>query len=242
MAIPYPNLENIIYPYREKNIGESCKWTTSNSSTITMKNDFTDYNYKYKYIIKSSIINYFNNAYSTSSSSYDTWIDWSPKFRVPVDPHRRLRDMIRARQAPRIIVPAHRRPMPVPEDDREVRARETLHRVLGEAKFRQFLAKGFVTVRADSGLVYQIFPDSKMTHVFDQGKHIETLCVVMQGNFPPTDSLIMRFLLILNDESEFRKIAISHSVGRRSTFRVEEHASESLVFAFKQLKAEAKAA
>jgi len=46
-----------------------------------------------------------------------------------------------------------------------------------------------------------------MTRVWKNGEFVEKLCVVLQGNYPPTDAIIMRFLLILNDEEEFRRIA-----------------------------------
>jgi hypothetical protein len=97
-------------------------------------------------------------------------------------------------------------------DIRETRARETLKRVLGDDKFKRFLKHGFVSVRAKSGLVYQIFPAHGITNVYRDGEHIERLCVVLRGSFPPTDSLIMRYLLILNDERDFRKHAIEHKV------------------------------
>lgn len=124
----------------------------------------------------------------------------------------RLREMIRSRMAPAVIT---RRGLSPPRDIRETRARETLRAVLGEDKFRQFIKNGFVTIRAKSGLVYQIFTGDEMTNVYDHGKRVERLCVVLKGGFPPTDSLLMRYLLILNDEREFRKPAIRHSFSQR---------------------------
>lgn len=133
---------------------------------------------------------------------------WESQGRVA--PKDRLRDIIRNRQAPYAIT--SRKHLQPPRDVREVRARETLRRVLGEQKFRSFLKNGFVSVKAKSGLVYQIFPGHDMTKVYKNGQYTEKLCVVLRGQFPPTDSLIMRYLLILNDERDFRKHAISHSV------------------------------
>ncbi len=135
---------------------------------------------------------------------YEVDNDWRT---VSLNPRDRLRDIIRSRQAPAI----HTRRLPGhPEDLREIRARETLCRVLGENNFRRFLRTGFVTVRGRSGDVYQIFPGHGITNVYRNGKEVDRLCVVLRGHFPPTDSLIMRYLLILNDENEFRSLAIQH--------------------------------
>jgi hypothetical protein len=160
--------------------------------------------------------------------SYE-WPDISRK----KPPGSRLREIIQARQGPVIITT--RVAMPIPQDVREMRARETLHRVLGDDKFRRFLKTGFVSVRAKSGLIYQIFPGHGITKVFRDGQQIERLCVVLRGNFPPTDSLIMRYLLILNDENKFRSYAVKHSVTKPST--PAEIDERSLVEIYKELKA-----
>jgi hypothetical protein len=122
----------------------------------------------------------------------------------------------------------------LPSDHREVAARETLRRVIGGDKFRRFLRHGHVSVRAKSGLVYQIFPGHGITKVFRDGELVERLCVVMNGNFPPTDELIMRFLLILNDEADFRSHAISHAVYQEKAQPAPD--SRNLVEAFKKFK------
>jgi hypothetical protein len=125
----------------------------------------------------------------------------------PVSAQDKLREIIKERMAPRIHVS---RSLDRAADEREIAARQTLARVLGDDGYCGFLKNGFVTVRGKSGLTYQIFPGHKMTNVYNHGKFVEKLCVVMDGNFPPTDELIMRYLLILNDENEFRKYAIVH--------------------------------
>jgi hypothetical protein len=76
--------------------------------------------------------------------------------------------------------------------------------VVGEAQFRNYLTHGFVTARPKSGRHYQIFPGMKMTKVFEQGVLIEELCTYVAGNFPATDQVITRFLMILNNEEDFR--------------------------------------
>lgn len=127
-----------------------------------------------------------------------------------ISPQERLRQIIRTRQAPAII--GTRKPLLMTKDVKEIRARETLYRVLGEEKFRSFMRNGFVSVRGKSGKTYQIFPGHGFTKVYQGGQLVERLCVVLSGSFPPTDSLIMRFLLILNDENEFRQLANKHNV------------------------------
>lgn len=117
---------------------------------------------------------------------------------------RRLKEMIDARCAPKTIT---RKSIQTTEDIREQRARETLRRVIGEEKYLNFLKHGFVTAKAKSGRVYQIFPGYQTTKVYEKGKNIESLCIVLTGNFPPTDSLIMRYILVLNNEEKFRKMA-----------------------------------
>jgi hypothetical protein len=127
----------------------------------------------------------------------------------------KLREILQRRQSPLVIT--SRKSMPEPSDIREIRARETLKRVLGDDKFKSFLKKGFISVRAKSGLVYQIFPAHGITAVYRDGEMTERLCVVLKGNFPPTDSIIMRYLLILNDERDFRKHAIKHQIIQKKT-------------------------
>lgn len=131
---------------------------------------------------------------------------------VPVRPQKtakqKLREILKSRHAPAVISRA--KPVGHATDEREMRARETLRRVVGDDKYQNFLRTGWVSVKAKSGLVYQIFPGHGITAVYDRGKMIDRLCVVLNGNFPPTDSLIIRYLLILNNEKMFRSKAIVH--------------------------------
>lgn len=144
-----------------------------------------------------------------TTATIRTWCDWSEATSKPKTPQERLKEIIQRRQAPLIFV--SRKPIQPAQDVREERARETLRLCLGEDRFRSFIKNGFVTAKAKSGLVYQIFPGHGITCVYKNGVLVERLCVVFRGDFPPADSLIMRFLLILNDEDEFRRHAIKHS-------------------------------
>jgi hypothetical protein len=125
-----------------------------------------------------------------------------------------IQEMLKRRQFPAIR--SRLRPPGHTEDIREVRARDTLRRCIGDRAYQRFLTKGNICVRAKSGLVYQISPGNGLTRVYKDGVCIERMCVVLSGNFPPTDSLIARFLIIVNNEQLFRsKANISHSVEDR---------------------------
>lgn len=194
---------------------------------------------------------FYNNDTTTSSVTYqtvwelaaDAWLNTNRYYyswkdgkssRVPaLSPQERIREIIQARQAPAIHV--RRKPVLSTEDIREVRARETLRTILGEEGFRNYARNGFVTVRARSGKTYQIFPSHGMTAVYQNGKMIENLCVVLSGNFPPTDSLIMRYLLILNDEKDFRSHANIFSGYQPSTQR-NQPSQQPLTEIFRKLK------
>lgn len=143
-----------------------------------------------------------------------------------------IKQEIRMRLAPRIYT--HAKPLGFTKDIREVRARETLHRVLGDDKYKSFLCKGFISVMAKSGLVYQIFPGHDFTKVYNRGIMIDRYCVVLTGNFPPTDSLIMRYLMILNNEAQFKSLANRHGVLKPEVVEVKEQ--RSLLEMFKEYK------
>ena len=192
------------------------------------------------YLSAKGTTNYIHRLVNTSTSG-NTWGEYvSTDYGSgrPATPQERLKEMLMARRAPLFIPSRHRNPMRSPEDIREERARATLRRVIGDEKFRKFLRSGFVSVRAKSGLVYQIFPGHGITAVYDRGKQVERLCVVLQGKFPPTDSLITRFLIILNNEAQFRSLGIKHSVQTRTPAKVRSlDTQRSLVEIYAELKA-----
>jgi len=170
----------------------------------------------------------------TDATSFD--YNWAAVYEVPLKPSERLKQIMRDRCAPTIITTG-RKPLRTAADIRESRARETLQRVIGESKFRTFLSKGFVSVKAKSDLVYQIFPGHGITNVYNRGSLVERLCVIMKGDFPPTDSLIMRFLMILNNEDQFRSYAVQHGVYQHKAVRFTKTSDQrSLSEIFKELK------
>lgn len=148
----------------------------------------------------------------------------------------KLRQIIQSRCAPNFVIRDSRKALVLTKDVREQRARETLRRVVGESKFLNYVKNGFISVKAPSGLIYQIFPGHGITSVFDQGKQVERLCVVLNGDFPPTDSLIMRYILILNNEDKFRNLAIKHSISQTKSGVAVQKDHQSLTEIFKELK------
>jgi len=172
-------------------------WNTSASNTTTITQDFewmTDGGMR--------LVKVFRGAYDPQSG----WI----KPDMPTI-HDRLRKIMQQRAAPAFIKDL--KSLDRAPDIREIRARETLRRVIGEENYRYFLRKGFITVmNPKSGNTFQIFPGHGITNVYFRGKMTERLCVVMRGDFPPTDSLIMRYLMILNNEEQFRSLANKHEV------------------------------
>jgi len=156
------------------------------------------------------------NDYATSASDWETWtIGSGGTVTAPINPRNRLREILQQRLAPSIH--CRYRGLQHAKDDRELRARETMKRILGQEKYQQFVKNGFVSVKAKSGRVYVIHPGHGMTDVYERGRKVERLCVVLRGKFPPTDSLLMRYLLVLNDEQDFINSSIKHSVYRSTT-------------------------
>lgn len=205
-------------------------WNNSTTSSSVWHDDYntiTTSNVK-DYFVR-SVIAYENNKYqywmdydtNTKSATGRMTLEWATSDWVAYDcrytlknPAEKLRDIIRDRQCPYVI--GSRKHISPSVDQKELRARDTLQRILGDEKFRRYLRDGFISVRARSGKVYQIFPGHGITRVYENGQMVERLCVVLSGSFPPTDSLIMRYLLILNDERDFRSHAIVHPVIKKS--------------------------
>ncbi len=149
-------------------------------------------------------------------------------------PEDRLREIIRSRIAPKVL--GKDRALKTECNIREERARDTLRRVIGEVKYRDYQKKGFITVRGKSGLAYQISPSHTTTKVWNKGMMVEDLCVVLSGDFPPTDSLIMRYLMILNNEEHFRSLAVKRSVSKQRIRLAQQAPERSLTEIFAGFK------
>jgi hypothetical protein len=213
-----------IYPELESNINiKKCKpcctasWISSNGSPY------------YDYSIKSCRDDYILWKYGY------TWPEASDV--PPISLSDRFRQILQARQAPLFI--SSRTPVKAVVEEREMRARQTLRRMLGDDGFQRFLRNGFVSVRANSGKVYQIYPGHGMTIVYDRGTPIEKLCVVLRGDFAPTDSLITRYVMILHDEANFRSLANVFAVPARKAATWRQLDTRPLAQIFQSLKSAA---
>ncbi len=214
-------------PYLIDDFNTEISTTASTYFNNYVKSDNYSFNHKYKidYGTATHTLAYKEyNAFATGGQYYyentgtyvnnsDGWVSFNTPVLAPAD---RLRQMIRDRMGPSIHRGRKRTSLSIAMDVREERARQTLRRIIGEQAYRKFFRDGFITVVPKSGLTYRIFPGHGITEVYDRGIMVDRLCVVLQGNFPPTDSLLMRYLLILNDEGEFSKYAVKHSVRQGS--------------------------
>jgi len=105
--------------------------------------------------------------------------------------------------------------LPGPEE----KARALLRSMIGDGAFRRYLKDGFVSYKAKSGKVYQI-PGQGMVTVWNHGKAEQKLCLVFQkSDMPPTDSVIMRLLILEHDEAEFIRLAKTWSAGSPERFK-----------------------
>lgn len=173
----------------------------TNDATATATSPYID---MWKSDATSTATTYTLNEWVNDAVGYYRWTKGEAEWVKPVvDPMARMREIIRSRQAPTILVARAGAGQPV--DDREFRARETLRRMIGDEAFLKFLKKGFVSVRAKSGRIYQVFPGHASTVVWENGKPIKSICVYLQGGFAPTDEVIMRYILITTDEEDFWK-------------------------------------
>lgn len=192
-------------------------------------------------------LDYSDNSTSNIVVKYDRWCNevsvvyrgsatcWEDIQCLPQVPvAEKIKKIIQERCAPAFI--RDRKGLDKAIDIREIRARETLCRVIGEYKYQDFIKKGFISVRGKSGLTYQIFPAHGITNVYNRGNMVERLCVVLQGDFPPTDSLIMRYLMILNNEDQFRGFAVKHSVYKPYKAMPKQPDSRSLTEIFSAFK------
>jgi hypothetical protein len=214
----------------------SVGWTTGTTASTVIETDYIEYQTLDMTGTWTAVPTggYTVRLYRDNGFAAATTGIWYGSVQPPKSAAERLREILDRRMAPSVLSSC--KPLGYTQDVREVRARETLRRVLGEDRFRDFVRRGSVSVRAKSGLVYQIFPGSDFTKVYDNGNLIERLCVVLLGGFPPTDSLIMRYLMILNNEQQFRGYAIKHGIPGPYSLPAPQPDQRSLAEIFKELK------
>lgn len=101
---------------------------------------------------------------------------------------------------------------------RELTARETLLKLLGREKYDECLQKGRLHVKAKSGKIYVIKPGYSFVNVYERGKLLGNICIQLSGDWPETDSLIMRYLLLLNDEERLYDQGVWTKAGEDPSF------------------------
>lgn len=119
---------------------------------------------------------------------------------VPLLPTERLRARIRANMG---AAGASRCLNMVKRGDPEDNARGLLREMVGAEQFRNYVARGFVTVKGSSGIVYKLSQNGITSYARTKDgryKKFENICVVFQKAMPPTDAVVMRLLLLRNDE------------------------------------------
>lgn len=204
---PYPNSPyHLTYYDTEANINSYINPSSGGASSAITSigyNTFTGNNSISSYSTAT------NSMYvRTDNSGNIIYIDSVGTF-APMSKKDELRERIRRNlnSGPAILKTRAGRPVSTEEQ----RARNLLRRIIGERKYALFLRKGFLTAYGKTGLVYQIPMGSGMIacyHPSKKGKYklFQRICVQFVDHaLPPTDALIMRKLLIENDEVELRK-------------------------------------
>lgn len=89
----------------------------------------------------------------------------------------------------------------------ELTALQLLRQMVSPADFRRYLRHGFVPVRAESGLIYQVDRHQRIS-VWDRGERVASLCVHLRGrDLPPTDEVVAKIVIIECDEADIWKRA-----------------------------------
>lgn len=89
----------------------------------------------------------------------------------------------------------------------EITALQLLRQMVSQADFRHYLRHGFVSVRGDSGLIYQVDRKQRIS-VWDRGERVASLCVHLRGRtLPPTDEVVAKVVMIECDEADIWKRA-----------------------------------
>jgi hypothetical protein len=79
--------------------------------------------------------------------------------------------------------------------------------MITEEQYRKYLKFGFILVKGQSGLTYQIFRNESHTKVWKNGKIIKEICVrIKDHNIPLTDNVIAFKTIIEASENQFYKM------------------------------------
>ena len=111
--------------------------------------------------------------------------------------------------------------MDLNNDPAERRARQLLSDLISREEFRRYLVRGFIMVKGRSGLLYKIYGGYKQMVSYKQdpsGKYepFESYCIVFRNSkLPATDWVIMRKLIIDNEEFKLHQLAVVHRMSQR---------------------------
>jgi len=132
-------------------------------------------------------------------------------YNIPISKKQAFRNKLKKQLRPD-FTPANTDLLACNADPAEQKARELLRELITASEFRNYLRRGFITVKGKSGILYRIFGGYKHMTSYakhDDGKYYkhEDICVVFNREMPMTDGVVMRLLLIENDEFSLRKLA-----------------------------------
>lgn len=193
-------------------------YSTGHNTSINNKIIYHSYSDNKIYKIKASSLSGTYLTYTCDTASTIT----IPYLHMPILPSEKdlkkdlkketLRNRIRQQLTPDIR-PENEHLLRCSNDPAELKARGLLREMIGMKAYRDYLRRGFITVRGKSGLHYRIFGGTR--HMTSYAKHDdgkfyphEDICVVFcDHNLPLTDGVVMRLLLVENDEFALRRIA-----------------------------------
>lgn len=99
----------------------------------------------------------------------------------------------------------------------EIIALRLLRGMLNEEEWKRYLRYGFIIVRGESGLVYQIVRNQSHVRVYRSGTKVAELCIYVQGNVPPTDSVIAKKVMVECSEKDLWHKANIHGQSKWPT-------------------------
>lgn len=138
-----------------------------------------------------------------------------------------MRDRLRKNLQPEIVT-RNRYLWGVDLTEEEVRARTLLLELVGDLSFRRYLRKGFIMVTGKSGTIYKVSGGNNLiiSYIKDnKGRYVpnEKFCVQFTyADLPFTDGVIMRKLIIENDEFALRKRANVFKISEADKFEMQQ--------------------
>lgn len=155
-----------------------------------------------------------NNIYTTCANNDAFRITNFGQYYVYSRPTEKQLKLLKLKSNLVISVKSHCQPVRAISPEEQC-ALDTLHEMISEFDFRRYLRNGYITVRGESGDLYQIFKGQshQKTKIWRRGKLIEEVCVYLKGNPPPTDQVIAFKTIIETSEEQFL------SLGNRFKFQ-----------------------